>query len=194
MFFVLFPHFLCRCLLFAFIWSLVSQNTEVMTLKWNVFHLTKNLFLPQFSVIKDTNPTEEFLLNYDIGLFNFFLYCLLLYDSKFKCFIVCLFQIVYRILFMSSRQLCSCSKRRQLPHLQVHPQLPHRQPDLHWLLDPDFSISCTSCLEYHCTIVTHYSTVPNLTQCILHLWPQCLDDDLHQFCLCRCSRILFCHQ
>jgi hypothetical protein len=55
-----------------------------MTLKWNIFHLTKNLYLPQFSVIKDTNPTEEFLLNYDIGLFNFLAlaHCLLYVNSN----------------------------------------------------------------------------------------------------------------
>ena len=43
-----------------------------MTLKWNIFHLTKHLFLPQFTVIKDKVGTEEFLLNYDLGQCNFF--------------------------------------------------------------------------------------------------------------------------
>ena len=38
-----------------------------MILKWNIFHLTRHLFLPQFSVIKDKEPTEEFLLKYDVG-------------------------------------------------------------------------------------------------------------------------------
>lgn len=47
----------------------VSYRTDVLKLKIGDFNLTKNLDLPQFSVIKGDTPQEKCSLKYKVGQF-----------------------------------------------------------------------------------------------------------------------------
>lgn len=51
----------------AFMIPTVSYRTDVLKLKIGDFNLTKNLNLPQFSVVKDEMPQEKCSLKYSVG-------------------------------------------------------------------------------------------------------------------------------